>query len=222
MREARNYQFDFLRPTHSLFSYFNQMVEQYSRVLHPPPEIMEKLALINGEGGRWKFLEVARERGEWERHQREKEERRVKEKDEEAIGFAEIDWHDFAIVQTIEFTQADAQSELPPPMSIAEVEKMTLAQKRMAAMISENTAPEVEAHKASLAAAEAAAKLAEEDVEMDVDSDDEADAKKNEEEELARIKQLQAKSTEHGPMKIRKDYVPKCASACDFARLVIC
>jgi hypothetical protein len=40
-------------------------------------------------------------------------------------------------VQTIEFTTADANSELPPPMSVQEVENMTLAQKRMAAMVME-------------------------------------------------------------------------------------
>ena len=42
------------------------------------------------------------------------------------VAFAEIDWHDYAIVQTIEFTAADANSELPAPMSVQEVENMTL------------------------------------------------------------------------------------------------
>lgn len=32
-RESGNYQFDFLRPSHSLFGYFNRLVEQYTRVL---------------------------------------------------------------------------------------------------------------------------------------------------------------------------------------------
>ncbi|KAF9521059.1 hypothetical protein BS47DRAFT_1370221 [Hydnum rufescens UP504] len=210
-REGRNYQFDFLRPDHSLFSYFNHIVEQYSRVLGPE--------------GRSNLLSDARERGEWERFQRERESKRAKERDEEAIAFAEIDWHDFAIVQTIEFTQVDAQSELPLPMTIAEVENMTLTQKRMAAMITENTAPEVEAHKASQAAADAAAAAAKaeevasrpaDNMEMDVASDEEDDqqAVQKEEEDQARARELQARSTEHGaPMKIRKDYVPKSLAA---------
>ena len=42
---------------------------------------------------------------------------------------AEIDFHDCAIVQTIEFTAAGANSELPQPMSAQEVENMTLALK---------------------------------------------------------------------------------------------
>ena len=76
------------------------------------------------------------------------------------VAFAEIDWHDYAIVQTIEFTAADATSELPPPMSVQEVESMTLAQKRMAAMIMETTAEDVEAHRARQAAADAEAAAA--------------------------------------------------------------
>ena len=45
-------------------------------------------------------------------------------------------------------------------MSVQEVENMTLAQKRMAAMIMETTAEDVEAHRARQAAAEAEAAAA--------------------------------------------------------------
>lgn len=225
-REGRNYQFDFLRPDHSLFAYFNSMVEQYSQVLYPPADMLEKLEFLKLAEGRAQFVGDARTRGQWDAFQREKESTREKEKEAEAKAFAEIDWHDFAIVQTIEFTMADAQSELPLPMTVADVESMTLSQKRMAAMITENTAPEVEAHKASQAAADAAAAAAQHSLdeavaaaddggEMDVDSGDEDGAARLEEarkqeDALARARDLQQRSTELGaPMKIRKDYVPK-------------
>jgi hypothetical protein len=70
------------------------------------------------------------------------------------IAFAEIKWHDYTTVQTIEFAAADANFELPPPMSVQEVENMTLVQKRMAAMIMETTAEDVEAHCARQAVAD--------------------------------------------------------------------
>lgn len=38
-------------------------------------------------------------------------------------------------METIEFTEADEQMELPPPMSLSELENMSLAQKRMNAMV---------------------------------------------------------------------------------------
>ena len=36
VREQRNYQFDFLRKQHPLFTYFTKLVEQYSKILMPP------------------------------------------------------------------------------------------------------------------------------------------------------------------------------------------
>ncbi|KAG5645012.1 hypothetical protein DXG03_007289 [Asterophora parasitica] len=223
-REGRNYQFDFLRPTHSLFGYFNRLVDQYTRILHPNKEVLEQLKERTQEGARWKTLEVARRHAKWEKNKREKDKKREDDQEAERIAFAEIDWHDYAIVQTIEFTVADANSELPPPMSVQEVENMTLAQKRMAAMIMENTVEDVEAHRARQAAAEAEAAAAvggvgagDEDANME-ESEDEGEElqsrqRREEEErarEIARAQAMQASSVNTaGPMKIRTDYVPK-------------
>ncbi|TFY58154.1 hypothetical protein EVJ58_g6592 [Rhodofomes roseus] len=224
-REGRNYQFDFLRPTHSLFGYFNRLVEQYSKVLLPSKEMFAQLSERTQEGARWNELEIARKRARWEQLKREQEKKREDDKEAEQIAFAEIDWHDYAIVQTIEFTAADATSELPPPMSVQEVENMTLAQKRMAAMIMETTAEDVEAHRARQAAAEAEAAAAvgsagmasQEDAAMEQSDDEDQEAqerRRREEEERAReverARAVQANSLDAGaPMKIRTDYVPK-------------
>ncbi|CAA7267643.1 unnamed protein product [Cyclocybe aegerita] len=223
-REGRNYQFDFLRPTHSLFGYFNRLVEQYTKVIQPNKETLEQLKERAKPAARWQTLEIGLKHAKWEKNKREKEQKRHDDQEAEKRAFAEIDWHDYAIVQTIEFTAVDANSELPPPMSVQEVENMTLAQKRMAAMIMETTADEVEAHRARQAAAEAEAAAAvggvgtggDEDATME-QSDDEEDlaAKKKKEEEekqraIAHAQALQASATNPaGPMKIRTDYVPK-------------
>lgn len=110
---------------------------------------------------------------------------------------------------------------------------MTLAQKRMAAMIMENTADEIEAHRARQAAAEAEAAAAvgsagavattstredDDDAAMEEsdDEDDEIQRKRREEaerqRELERAKAIQASANVAGPMKIKTDYVPKRAS----------
>ena len=44
-REQRNFQFDFLRPQHSLFQYFTKLLEQYTKVLIPPKDLMKKLTI---------------------------------------------------------------------------------------------------------------------------------------------------------------------------------
>ena len=125
-------------------------------------------------------------------------------------------------MQTIEFTQADANSELPPPMSVHEMVSRTLAQKKMAAMIMEDTVEEVEAVRARQAAAEAeaaagvgSAGAGGADVQMvEEEEDDAIERRKREEEErqreLERARAIQATSMDaSGPMKIRTDYVPK-------------
>lgn len=40
-REQRNYQFDFLRPQHSLYPYFLKLIEQYTKVYMGVSEIVE-------------------------------------------------------------------------------------------------------------------------------------------------------------------------------------
>lgn len=75
-REGRNYQFDFLRPNHSLFGYFNRMVEQYSKIISPPKEVREQLQKRNAEGARWETLELARNHAKWERNKREQDKKR--------------------------------------------------------------------------------------------------------------------------------------------------
>jgi len=99
-------------------------------------------------------------------------------------------------------------------MTIEQMEERTLAEKRMAAMIMEDAQPDLDA----LRARESADVAKHEEAEMEQSDDEEAaelrQRKKKEEEERAReearARELQAKNLEHGgPMKIRKDYVPK-------------
>lgn len=111
-------------------------------------------------------------------------------------------------------------------MSVQEVENMTLAQKRMAAMVMETAADDIEAHREKQAAAEAEAAAAvstagipapapaprtEEQMAMDQDDEDDLDRHIREEEE--RQKEIERAQTNaigtSGPMKIRTDYIPK-------------
>lgn len=82
-REGRNYQFDFLRPTHSLFGHFNRLVEQYTKVLLPSREMLGKLEENAKEGARWKTLEIAKQHAIWERRVREREKKREDDKEAE-------------------------------------------------------------------------------------------------------------------------------------------
>jgi splicing factor 3A subunit 1 len=138
------------------------------------------------------------------------------DKEAEKRAFAEIDWHDYAIVQTIEFTVADMNAELPAPMTRSEVESMTLAQKKMAAMIMEDAEEDIAAHQARQAATDAQNEVQRlsSSISESRDEDDIVARRRREDEErereLQRARAVQASSLDaSGPIKIRTDYVPK-------------
>ncbi|KAJ3319048.1 splicing factor 3a, subunit 1 [Boothiomyces sp. JEL0866] len=127
-REQKNFQFDFMRPSHSLYPYFTRLVDQYSRVLIPPPHIFPLLEL--NSTNRQQIIDRIMKRVEFEAYKFQEKARQQQEAEEEKISFATIDWHDFVVVETIEFLEADDRAVLPPPMSIEELESMTLEQRK--------------------------------------------------------------------------------------------
>ncbi|KAJ3065066.1 hypothetical protein HK102_008036, partial [Quaeritorhiza haematococci] len=139
-REQRNYQFDFLRPNHSLFNYFTKLVEQYTKILSPPKNIKERLS--GNVKNKQEILDRVMQRVEYNLYLEEQKKKAEEEADQERIAYASIDWHDFMIVDTIEFVEVDETLELPPPMSIMELESMTLAQRKAAAMVQTQPAAE--------------------------------------------------------------------------------
>jgi splicing factor 3A subunit 1 len=206
VREGRNYQFDFLRPTHSLYGYYNRMVESYMKVMQPPPGLIENIVKEVGDPEtKWKTLEEGRNRSEWERGRRKREDERAKEQNEEQKAFAAIDWQDFVVVETIEFTQNDIDLELPPPTSVDKLRTMSMAEKRMASMVMEETGAGPTGGVTGMPGPTAA-----EEVEMEEEEEEEVRLQRiKAEQEQARAREVQRAAMESRGMKIRKDYVPK-------------
>ncbi|KAI1819670.1 Pre-mRNA splicing factor PRP21 like protein-domain-containing protein [Xylaria intraflava] len=136
-REAGNYQFDFLRPNHSLHNFFQHVIDQYS--------ILLRTGGIDGEGGRaqreraaelqrnvddkFHILNRAKQRAEWLKYQETEKQKKEEEEEKERLSYAQIDWHDFVVVETVVFTDADDQANLPPPTSLSELQYASLEQK---------------------------------------------------------------------------------------------
>nr|DAD43123.1 TPA_asm: hypothetical protein HUJ06_001353 [Nelumbo nucifera] len=117
-REINNPQFHFLKPTHSMFMFFTALADAYSKVLMPPKGLTEKLR--NSVTNMTTVLERCLHRLEWERSQEQARQKAEDEIEQERIQMAMIDWHDFVVVETIEFAD-DEDEELPPPMTLEEV-----------------------------------------------------------------------------------------------------
>lgn len=99
-REQRNPQFDFLKPTHMLFSYFTSLVDSYSKILHPTQPALEKVAKLTDANN---CLEEAITRWEWNRQDAEKKRKENTEADADRLAFQAIDWFDFTVVEKIDF-----------------------------------------------------------------------------------------------------------------------
>ncbi|KAG9154027.1 hypothetical protein Leryth_000534 [Lithospermum erythrorhizon] len=117
-REMNNPQFHFLKPTHSMFMFFTSLADAYSKVLMPPTKLTEKLR--NNVVDMTTVLERCLHRLEWERSQEQARQKAENEIEQERVQMAVIDWHDFVVVESIDFAD-DEDEELPPPMTLEEV-----------------------------------------------------------------------------------------------------
>lgn len=79
-REARNYQFDFLRPNHSFYQYFTRLVDQYTELLAPKSTENFKV-LESNVNDKYNILERARKRAEWSKYQ-EAQKKKAEEEDD--------------------------------------------------------------------------------------------------------------------------------------------
>jgi splicing factor 3A subunit 1 len=135
-REARNYQFDFLRPQHSLYQFFSRLVDQYTLLLQSGPEGQKAEqkrigGLQQNLQDRFRILERAKQRSEWVKYQEAQKQQKEEEEEAERVAYAQIDWHDFVVVETVLFTEADDLADLPPPTSRNALQSASLEQKAM-------------------------------------------------------------------------------------------
>lgn len=107
-REVRNYQFDFLKPQHSNFGYFTKLVEQYTKVIIPPKNIINE---IRENSTHQKVLNDMYYRVGWEKHQRAVKDREDAEVEQERLAYSSIDWHDFVVVQTVDFQPSETRKK---------------------------------------------------------------------------------------------------------------
>jgi splicing factor 3A subunit 1 len=113
IREWNNPSFGFLQPRHGHFAYFSALVDGYRHILSTwtKPDA-EDLSAYDSE----KCLEIAAYRAEYDRDVAERERIAMEENDGPLSGAALIDWHDFTVVETIEFPiDENVQLTLPPP-----------------------------------------------------------------------------------------------------------
>ncbi|BBN13950.1 hypothetical protein Mp_6g07670 [Marchantia polymorpha subsp. ruderalis] len=107
-----------------MFTFFTALADAYSKVLMPPKGLVEKLK--RDSTNKTMVLERALQRLEWERSQERARQKAEDEIEQERMQMALIDWHDFVVVETIEFAEEEDE-ELPQPMTLEEVVRRSKA-----------------------------------------------------------------------------------------------
>ncbi|KAL8429110.1 hypothetical protein Efla_003163 [Eimeria flavescens] len=118
-REQQNPQFAFLKPSHHLFSYFASLVDAYTKCLLPQKETLD--ALKETAGDRQGLLAKVRKRMMYERQQlQQRKEKETKTQEERRIMMS-LEWTDFHVVETIDFTEEDERLPLAAPIDFKSV-----------------------------------------------------------------------------------------------------
>jgi len=126
-REQRNYQFDFLRPQHSLFQYFTRLLEQYTKVLLPPKDLQNKLD--SEAGNKKKVRDQVNWRVAWLKEEEAARKKAAEAIEKERISYASVDWHNFVVVETVDYQPWEI-GNFPPPTNPSEVGARVLIQRR--------------------------------------------------------------------------------------------
>ncbi|KAG7883891.1 hypothetical protein KL938_002476 [Ogataea parapolymorpha] len=118
-------QFEFLNVSHSLHGLFRQYLESYKLILAEKEKILHELEIYD----QTEFMDRCYARAQ---QMAKAEEEQTKEKqrlEKEQMEFASIDWQDFVVVETIEFTEVDEVAQLAPPLDRGELEYRSLLEK---------------------------------------------------------------------------------------------
>jgi splicing factor 3A subunit 1 len=134
-KEAGNFQFDFLRPQHSLYQFFSRLVDQYTDLITGDsvdggrPQKKRIVDLESNVADRFRILERAKKRAEWVKYQEAQKVQQEEAEEKEKIAYAQIDWHDFVVVETVVFDEDDEHRDLPAPTTLNDIQSLSLEQK---------------------------------------------------------------------------------------------
>ena len=87
------------------------------------------LDLEYNASNKFNILGRAKQRAEWVKFQEEQKQKKEEEAEKEKLEYAQIDWHDFVVVETVLFEDSDEQADLPPPTSLNDLQSASLEQK---------------------------------------------------------------------------------------------
>ncbi|GME85449.1 unnamed protein product [Ambrosiozyma monospora] len=135
LNPKQSVQFAFLTDEkHSMRPIFNYYLKTYKEILSNKQKIIAELKLPFKKSD---LLDSCFNRAEYIHTQETDSTKKANEEEKKRLEFASIDWQDFVVVETIEFTPLDAIADLSLPLIKADLEVRSLAQKRASSLLEE-------------------------------------------------------------------------------------
>jgi splicing factor 3A subunit 1 len=182
----------------------------------------------------------AKQRAEWFKYQDQEKQKKEEEAEKEKMTYAQIDWHDFVVVETVVFTEADDQTNLPPPTSLSDLQFASLDQKAMMSINSHNmrieeampedtdyynSYPQQPQQMATPPVPQPAYQPSYQDTRMQNTEEEEEQEQRIRERTEARQRAQQAQAEAKGgaaPMRIKENYVPRAQQRQNKAAMALC
>ncbi|CAG9809329.1 unnamed protein product [Chironomus riparius] len=115
-REQKNPEFDFLRPQHILFPYFARMIEQYTKILIPPKDVLKDIKAELSKEGIDKVLNEVKYRAKYIQHEEKQVQIEIDRIEKERIAYNSVDWHDFYVVEEVDYEFGE-RGNFPKPIT---------------------------------------------------------------------------------------------------------
>lgn len=128
-------QFEFLNERNSLNKLFFAYVAQFVLLINKPEVTVEKFE--ENCKNITLLLDSAFQRAEYDKKQENEQKSVQSQLEKERMDYASIDWQDFFVAETIEFTAIDKVSELPLPLNIVDLQYRSLRDKAASGLLEE-------------------------------------------------------------------------------------
>jgi splicing factor 3A subunit 1 len=90
---------------------------QYTKILQPTKDLTTRV--VAEATDRFAVLHTVQYGAEWKRRNQKQKDEQQAAMEKDRVAYQSIDWHDFLIVETVEFLPED--TDLPPPIQMADL-----------------------------------------------------------------------------------------------------
>ena len=130
IKEQKNVQFDFLKPSNILFAYFNKLVEMYTRIMQAPASLSQKLSSCCDKFSLLDSLMGRVEYEAWSNIQRQQEE--AKRAQEQKNLTSLLIWQEFIVVENLSVPSTDDIASFELPITLNDLKALSLKDKAAA------------------------------------------------------------------------------------------